>query len=209
MTIYLYVKTHNKTGLKYLGKTSRTDYHIYKGSGKDWLNHLIQYGNDCSTEILKECRSKEEFNQWGRYYSNLWDVANSSEWANKIPETGGGGNLSEETRNKLRLHRLGKPSWNKGKSQSVESNIKRSLALKGKPRPEMTDEWKDNISKGRKGKGLGPKSEEARKAIGNGNKGKARPNNGISIKGTHWYNNGTVNYRGKTCPEGYQLGRLI
>jgi 5-methylcytosine-specific restriction endonuclease McrA len=41
--IYLYVKTHNKTGLKYLGKTEQDPF-VYLGSGKRWLNHLNKHG---------------------------------------------------------------------------------------------------------------------------------------------------------------------
>jgi hypothetical protein len=89
MTIYLYKKTHNKTGFKYLGKTIQ-DPHLYKGSGKDWLPHIKQYGYDVTTEILKECSSHDELVTWGRYYSDLWDVVKSNEWANRITETGGG-----------------------------------------------------------------------------------------------------------------------
>lgn len=59
MTIYLYKKTHNQTGLQYLGKTSE-DPIKYKGSGKDWLPHIKEHGNDVKTEIIKECHSKEE-----------------------------------------------------------------------------------------------------------------------------------------------------
>jgi hypothetical protein len=88
MIIYLYIKTHNVTGLKYLGKTSKDPF-TYFGSGIYWKQHIKQYGKDIRTEILKECTSKEELSKWGRYYSDLWDVAKSSDWANKIPETGG------------------------------------------------------------------------------------------------------------------------
>ena len=70
MTIYLYVKTHNKTGLKYLGKTSKNP-HTYLGSGVDWKVHLKEYGLDHTTEIIKECQDNQELNHWGRYYSNL------------------------------------------------------------------------------------------------------------------------------------------
>lgn len=49
MTIYLYVKTHNITGKKYLGKTTRDDYHEYPGSGKIWKKHLKKHGYDYST----------------------------------------------------------------------------------------------------------------------------------------------------------------
>lgn len=89
MTIYLMVKTHTKTGLKYLCKTSQDPY-IYKGSGVTWTSHLKEHGRNISTEIIKECRDQEELKTWGRYYSELWNVVESSEWANRIPETGGG-----------------------------------------------------------------------------------------------------------------------
>ncbi len=57
MIIYLYKKTHNITGLQYLGKTTKDPYK-YKGSGTRWLNHLNIHGFDITTEILKECKSK-------------------------------------------------------------------------------------------------------------------------------------------------------
>jgi hypothetical protein len=88
MIIYLYKKTHQVTGLKYLGKTTK-DPHKYLGSGLEWKSHLKQFGKLIDTEIIKECHSKEELSEWGRHYSKLWDVVNSPEWANKIPETGG------------------------------------------------------------------------------------------------------------------------
>ena len=89
MIIYLYKKTHNITGLQYLGKTTKDPYK-YQGSGKDWTPHVKEHGYDVTTEILRECRSSAELSQWGRYYSELWNVVESPEWANRIPETGGG-----------------------------------------------------------------------------------------------------------------------
>lgn len=71
MTIYyLYIKTHNITGLKYLGKTTKDPYK-YLGSGTDWLKHLKQYGTDITTDIVKTCLTSEEFSYWGRYYSKF------------------------------------------------------------------------------------------------------------------------------------------
>ena len=49
-TIYLYIKTHNKTGLKYFGKTIFDPY-SYNGSGKYWRRHLKKYGCDITTKI--------------------------------------------------------------------------------------------------------------------------------------------------------------
>ena len=63
---YLYIKTHNKTGLKYLGKTKRNPF-VYTGSGVYWKRHLKIHGNEHTTEILKECHSDQEIKIWGKY----------------------------------------------------------------------------------------------------------------------------------------------
>lgn len=64
MTIYLYKKTHKNTGFKYLGKTVQDPFK-YSGSGKEWKAHLDQCGKYIETEILKECKTKEELSHWG------------------------------------------------------------------------------------------------------------------------------------------------
>ena len=43
MIIYLYKKTHQVTGLKYLGKTTKDPY-TYLGSGLEWKSHLKEFG---------------------------------------------------------------------------------------------------------------------------------------------------------------------
>jgi hypothetical protein len=111
MNIYLYIKTHNKTGFKYLGKTTK-DPMVYKGSGKDWRKHLKLYSNDVSTEILKVCSSNTELNYWGRYYSTLFKITTAVDnygnriWANRIPESGGGGE-----------------AWNKGLTKHTSPRV--------------------------------------------------------------------------------------
>jgi hypothetical protein len=89
MTIYLYVKTHAVTGLKYLGKTTR-DPMNYSGSGVYWNKHLKAHGDQHTTEILRECLDDGELKEWGRYYSDLWNVTESDDWANLKPEEGDG-----------------------------------------------------------------------------------------------------------------------
>jgi hypothetical protein len=97
MTIYLYKKTHNKTGLQYLGKTESSDPHQYRGFGTVWLRHINKHGYDVTTEILKECHSNEELKHWGLYYSTLWNIVEDRDssgrktWANLKPEEGVGG----------------------------------------------------------------------------------------------------------------------
>lgn len=90
MKYYLYVKTHTVTGLKYLGQT-KSDPFEYEGSGITWQEHLKKHGKYIKTEIIKECHTKKELKHWGKYYSNLWNVVESKDWANRIIEAGGGG----------------------------------------------------------------------------------------------------------------------
>jgi hypothetical protein len=97
MSIYLYVKTHSITGLKYLGMTTARDPHAYKGSGVYWKAHLKKHGSTYSTIILVESISIEEIKEYGLHYSALWNVVESNEWANLIPESGSGSMQSPET----------------------------------------------------------------------------------------------------------------
>ena len=97
MTIYyLYIKTHKITGLKYFGQT-KTNPFKYSGSGTDWRKHIARYGRDILTEIVFQTTNKKELTAQGRYYSCLWNVVGAMDnfgnkiWANRIPETGGGG----------------------------------------------------------------------------------------------------------------------
>ena len=90
MTIYLYVKTHNKTGLKYLGKTTLDPY-TYKGSGKYWKRHIKLYGYDVTTEVIFETDCSLDLKNKGLYYSELWNIVEDSGWANLKPEAGDGG----------------------------------------------------------------------------------------------------------------------
>lgn len=108
--IYLYHKIHNKTGMQYLGKTSGDPYR-YHGSGKLWVRHLKAHGTDLTTHILFQTEDKEEFKRVALYYSKLWNIVESKDWANLTLEEGQGGAtnlgrkfppMKEETRAKLR-----------------------------------------------------------------------------------------------------------
>ena len=128
MIIYLYKKTHRTTGLKYLGKTTASDPHLYPGSGKYWSHHLKKHGFDYDTEILKECTTPEEIREWGEYYSTLWNIVESDEWANLKPEMGDGGDAGPEGRKKIAMAQTGRkhtPEENAHKSMR-QTGIKRS-----------------------------------------------------------------------------------
>ena len=117
MTIYtLYVKTHNITGLKYFGFTTSKDPHKYTGSGVYWKLHLKKHGYDYTTEIRRECQSKDELREWGLYYSNLWNIVENNDWANLKEEVGDGGRQSKEVRKRISEAGKGRTPWNKGKN---------------------------------------------------------------------------------------------
>ena len=101
MTIYLYKKTHNETGLQYLGKTISKDPYKYPGSGVHWTRHLNKHGNNVTTEILRECKTEKELVKWGKHYSNLYNVVESKDWANLIEEAGADIVWTQEMKDKL------------------------------------------------------------------------------------------------------------
>lgn len=184
---WLYVKRHTHTGLLYFGKTVKEDVEKYKGSGKRWLNHLRKHGNDIETVWKYKYYTSESIKEVALWFSELFDIENSSNWANLMKEDGlsGGatkGNRLPRTENQkqsLRNARLGKVPWNKGrKSTNVHGML-------GKQHSEET-----------KAKMRKPKTEEAKKNIG------------LACKGKMWFNNGISQTMAYECPEGYVLGRL-
>jgi hypothetical protein len=93
---YLYIKTHNKTGLKYFGKTIQDPY-IYEGSGYYWESHINVHGYDVTTELLNHGNpyvDETEFKEAAMEFSIKNNIVESSEWANLRLETGDGGDTS-------------------------------------------------------------------------------------------------------------------
>ena len=154
--IYLYVKTHNKTGLKYLGKTVAKDPHKYKGSGTRWKLHCNVHGYDYTTDILFQSVHKHEIKEKGIYYSQLWNIVDSDDWANLKPEECDGGYcaaaFTPEANAKRSATQKGRPQHpdhtakvakaNKGRKDprtpevKAQAAIKASAKLKGRKKPE-------------------------------------------------------------------------
>ena len=152
--IYLYVKT-SPLGLKYLGKTIK-DPIKYRGSGLVWLNHIKKHKirtKDIITEILFISDNNEDIKEKGIYYSELFNVVVSKEWANLKVENGDGGWSgwhNEDTRRKMSEARKGKiiseeikkhmSDGQKGKKHSEETKKKMSESKK-----KMSDETRSKI----------------------------------------------------------------
>ena len=86
MLIYLYIKTHNKTGLKYFGKTTKQNPYKYKGSGKYWKAHIKFHGYDVTTEIVGMYTDIEECSKIAINFSIINNIVESQEWANLVIE---------------------------------------------------------------------------------------------------------------------------
>lgn len=87
MGIYLYIKIHNITGLKYFGKTCQDPFK-YSGSGVYWKNHIKHHGNDVTTEIIGYFDNTEECEIVALNFSKTNNIVESVEWANLIEENG-------------------------------------------------------------------------------------------------------------------------
>lgn len=91
MIIYLYIKTHNKTGLKYFGKTISTNPEKYHGSGTYWKRHIEKHGYDVTTEIFGEYKDEESAKDAAIQFSIENSIVESNAWANLKLETLDGG----------------------------------------------------------------------------------------------------------------------
>lgn len=164
----IYVKTHAVTGLKYLGQTVNNPF-AYLGSGVYWKKHLNKHGPDHHTEVIHECHSKEELREWGLFYSRLWNIVESDDWANLKEEQGDGGRQSEEVRKRIGESGRGRIPWNKGKQiwdeiqrkeigernrsrgpQSAETIAKRVAKNTGKKRSQESLKRMRDSQKGKK-----------------------------------------------------------
>jgi hypothetical protein len=161
MTIYLYVKQHSKTKLKYFGRTIQIDPYKYKGSGDYWTNHINKYGRTfVETLNIWKFDTQEECTSFALVFSEENNIVNSKEWANMIIETGlsngspKGRKLSKETCEKMSKSRKNKPCHN------LDSKNKISMTHKGIPK---TDSQKHKMRLAKLGK---PQSEEHKRNRG-------------------------------------------
>jgi hypothetical protein len=186
---YLYIKTHNKTGLKYFGKTTKDPYDYY-GSGKYWLLHLKQHGYDVSTEVLGYYVDKELCVHEATDFSiknNIVHAVNEDGkkvWANQIIENGlDGGDTdrknyhphTEESKKKMSESNKGKVPWNKGKkgatpgNKTLRSEETKKLLREANLGKKQSKETIDKRIEKLKGHIV---TEETRKKISDSNKGK-------------------------------------
>lgn len=97
------IKSHNVTGLKYLCITKRADWEDYTGSGGFWKNHLKIHGTDISTHLLFESDDYDEFVTMCYFCSDFYNVVESDEFANLVPEHGYNDRLPSQSKSNVEL----------------------------------------------------------------------------------------------------------
>lgn len=188
---YLYVKTHNVTGLKYFGKTTG-DPHKYRGSGIYWLRHIKEHGYDVTTEVIGYYLDKDECVSAALLFSTENNIVgavnehNKKIWANQIIENGTDGGAtgrtnykphSAESRAKMSLTRKGRTPWNKGKV-GVQVSANKGKVLSEETKQKLREA---NLGKKQSAESVAKRStklkghtvtEETRKKISEKNKGR-------------------------------------
>lgn len=192
MTIYLYIKQHSITGLKYFGKTASSPFN-YDGSGIRWINHINKHGREhIKTLDVFGFDIQEEATEFALKFSSDNDIVESLEWANLIPENAkdGGGNIgipaSENSKLKNRVAHL-------GKTHTLESKEKCSIAKMGKKKSKETRKRMSEAAKNRSKSHLDKivatrktndnykQSEKTKEKISSSCKGKIPWNKGLKL----------------------------
>jgi hypothetical protein len=149
MTIYLYIKIHTKTGLKYFGKTTR-NVRRYHGSGKYWQRHIKKHGTEyIKTLKVWEFQSLDECTLFALKFSKDNNIVNSVHWANLIEENGAdGAPVGHPGCTGSKNGHFGK-QLNKGRKHNQDTKKLLSEKLTGRV---FDDEWCKKISESKLGK---------------------------------------------------------
>lgn len=147
---YLLMLTHNDTGLKYLCKTTRDDWHKYYGSGVYWRAHLKKHGKNVKHQLIFQTEDFDLFKSVCIGSSALLDVVESEDWANLTEERGDNGipgdlnpskrpEVQEKQRRALKGNKNGAGNnnqignkWNLGKKRSAQAKALMSARKKGR-----------------------------------------------------------------------------
>lgn len=137
--ITLYIKIHNVTGLKYFGKTTKSNPEKYMGSGKHWKRHLKKHGYDVTTIVIGKFSDSLECQEFAINFSKEHNIVESNEWANLIIENGMDGAPVNHPGHKFTVEQIKKMSEN---SKSMWANEEFRKIMSQKQKESWTEERK-------------------------------------------------------------------
>jgi len=151
--MYIYKITNTINGKVYIGQTQKDDP-SYFGSGKIIRCAVKKYGCDnFIKEVIEECSSKEELDEREIYWIEFYDSTNRNVGYN-ITKGGGGGDTFTNNPDKEIIRNKFKE--NSGNRKGVS----------------LSEETRQRISEGRKGKNTGKRPKEVGEKISAKMKGK-------------------------------------
>lgn len=186
---YIYQTTNLINGKKYIGqhRSSKFD-HNYIGSGILLLKAIEKYGKEnFSCEILRECYSDDELNNYEKEYIAFYNAVNSTTYYNVA--AGGEGHtctpwnkgLTSDSDDRVKQCSTNMKNtkqsrtytaWNKGLTTETSDKLKEigqniSKSLKGRHDSEETKKKKSSCKQGHKNNMYGKHhTEEARRKVG-------------------------------------------
>jgi hypothetical protein len=208
MTIYLYVKQHSVTGLKYFGMTRKPNPHKYMGSGLHWRRHITKHGKEYVKTIeLWGFDDQEMCTGFALTFSKNNNIVESEEWANMCAETGlwyggcFGLKHSEETKQKISKS---------GKGRIINEETKQKLKKASTGRIKSKEECV-KISNARKGKESYLKGKTKFDTVSLMNSSTKLKGRKSPAKDTMWINDGKIEKMietQKNIPKDFTRGRL-
>jgi len=105
--VYLYIKTHNITQLKYFGKTINENIHNYKGSGLYWKRHIKKHNYNVTTELYGIFYEDDPLlEEVALDFSKRNNIVDSNDWANLTEENGLDGGIIKWDENNIKIEAL-------------------------------------------------------------------------------------------------------
>lgn len=153
MAVYLYVKQHAITGLKYFGKSRKKHPNVYHGSGIYWRRHIKRHGIEhVNTLEIWHFEDLDECKAFALNFSIMHDIVKSPEWANLKNENGLDGGSDKTGKALTPEHKEAISKALKGRVTTVEHRMNLSKSLTGKT---FSEEHCRKISERNRGTGNG------------------------------------------------------
>ncbi len=188
-SVYLYIKKHSVSGKLYFGKTVK-DPEKYQGSGTYWGRHCRKNGLEhIETPWYCLFTEQEELTKFALMCSKQWDIVNSKDWLNLIPENGiDGGVLGLKQSAAVIENRAIKL---RGKKRTPEQNTAQVIRQTGSKQKKRTPE--QNAAKSKRQliyfqtHKRPPTTDETRAKQRKPKSDAARENMSIASKNKVWY----------------------